>query len=127
MLSTKKEELDRKAFNFLDRLAILNYGSIAFSIINLIDLLTTVIGLDLGLNESNFPMYTLIELSGELGFTVFKIGISIVILLPLLCLHEKKNIHIKAILVGVGLGSIIVFFWILIVVTNNIYLILEKI
>jgi hypothetical protein len=127
MLSINKEEFDQKVENLLDRLLFLKYGSIAFSAINLIDMLTTVIGLDLGLSESNFPMYVLIELFGELGFIVFKIGISIVILLPLLCLHKKKNIHINAILVGVGFGSIIVFFLILIVVINNIYLILEKI
>ena len=127
MLFTKNEDFEQKVDNFLDRLSILKYGSIAFSIINLIDLLTTVIGLDLGLSENNFPMYVLIELFKEPGFIVVKVVVSIGILFPLLLLYKKKSVHAKAVLVGVGIGSIIIFLRILIAVIINTHLILETI
>jgi formate-dependent nitrite reductase membrane component NrfD len=129
MLSIKKV-LDQKVDDFLDRwsrLSIWKYGSIAFSTINIIDIFTTLIGLDLGFEESNFPMQGLIDLFGELGFTVVKIGVSIVIPLLLLWLYKKKSYHAKGALVGTGIASIIGFLLILKAVIINTYLILGRI
>ena len=128
MLSTKYKVFDKKVDKFLEQYSILKYGAIVFSIVNLLDLLTTVIGLDVGLSERNFPMYFLIELfNGPAGFILVKVGVSIGILFPLLLSLIKKGANSKRVAICVGLVSIPVFLWFLIVVIKNINLILEKI
>ena len=110
----------------MDRLAFLDYVSIAFAIINMLDMSTTLIGIYLGkVVEANPSMVALLGSYGFSGFVIVKISISILFVIPLsLKRLWKTNVWTKSVSVGFGIASTYLFVYYLIVVIENAILIL---
>jgi hypothetical protein len=109
-----------------DKLAFLDFLTISVIVFNILDMLSTIIGMFSGKGEEiTILLIEILESYGIIGLTLVKTGFSVFLLIPLVIkYHWKVNIYTKSVTTGVGIVSVILLPIYVIIVIQNILLLL---
>jgi hypothetical protein len=122
MVSSKTQRLER----IYDKLAFLDFFTFFFIILNILDMLSTVVGISSGKGEeTNIILVEILDSYGIIALTLVKVCLSLVLLIPLFIKYYwKANIYTKSVTIGVGIVSVSLLPIYLYVVIHNISILL---
>jgi hypothetical protein len=108
-----------------DKLSIFDYLTVTFVILNILDLLSTIIGIFSGKGEEiTILMIQILESYGIIGFTFLKLGFSVLLLFFLSLKYWKSNIWTKSVTTALWICSLILVPIYVFVIVENISIIL---
>jgi hypothetical protein len=109
-----------------DKLAFMDFLSVSFIVINILDLFSTLFGILSGkAEETNIIMIGILESYGFLGFVFVKVCFSLLFLIPLILKRcWQSNFWTKCITTGLWLASVILLPTYVIIVIQNILILL---
>ena len=117
----------KKLDTLFRKLKFLDYFTLSFVIVNLLDLFSTLIGISSGKGEeTTIILIEIMDSYGLLGLVTFKLFLSFAFLFILgLKYIWRKDFWINNISVGLGISSIILLFYYIQVIINNFLIVFK--
>jgi len=111
---------------FHNLFAFLDWVTVAFAVVNILDMSATLIGIYFGkVEETTDILETILESYGFSGFILVKLSMSVLLIIPLfLKRFWKSDIWTKSISAGFGIVSILLFPYYLILIVKTVRYIL---